>query len=96
MRRYLGIFCFMVILSSCRKEEDTTWTSSWAAPLAHGRITLSDIIPSEYGYVDGNGLWHLRIQKELSALATIFALRGRPKAAYLKLVNTGLAPPGPT
>ena len=57
-----------MVLASCRKEEDTTWTSSWLAPLAHGRITLSDIIPSEYGYVDGNGLWHLRIQKELSAL----------------------------
>lgn len=68
MRR-IGLFLFLsVLLFSCKKEDHTSWTTSWAAPVAHGRITLEDLIPSEFGYTDANGLWHLRIQKELSAL----------------------------
>lgn len=53
MNRYL---CLILILAalSCKKKEPTTWQTDWSAPVAHGHLTLTDLIPSEYTSVNGD------------------------------------------
>lgn len=47
MLKYLFFFFFIIALASCKKEP-TTWETNWTAPIAHGHLTLDDIIPAEY------------------------------------------------
>jgi hypothetical protein len=56
-------------LSSCRKEEPTSWESSWVAPIAHGRLTLSDLT-ADNGYADSEGIYHLYFEKIISGFGT--------------------------
>ena len=43
------ILCLSLIavLSACKKEK-TNWDTAWEAPLAHGHLTINDMIPAEY------------------------------------------------
>ena len=43
----LIIFFVFLTLSSCKKEK-TSWESNWVAPLVHGRLTLNDLVDSQY------------------------------------------------
>jgi hypothetical protein len=47
MQKYLFFIFLVGSLVSCKKEP-TTWETDWAAPIAHGHLTLDDIIPAEY------------------------------------------------
>ncbi|MBI3135337.1 MAG: hypothetical protein HYZ14_11740 [Bacteroidetes bacterium] len=42
------LFLTLAVAVSCKKKEPTTWQTDWAAPVAHGHLTLSDLIPAEY------------------------------------------------
>lgn len=44
---YLVALSLLVLLFSCKKEK-TTWDTNWAAPIAHGHLTLSDLISTDY------------------------------------------------
>lgn len=37
----------LAVLIACKKEP-TTWDSDWSAPVAHGHLTIGDMIPVEY------------------------------------------------
>lgn len=59
----------VAFFSSCKKEEATTWESNWIAPLAHGRLTLSDLT-ADNGYTDNSGIYHLYFEKIISGFGT--------------------------
>ena len=65
----LCLFACIILLSSCKKEEATTWESNWVAPLAYGRLTLSDLT-AENGYTDNAGIYHLYFEKIISGFGT--------------------------
>ena len=70
--RYRVFACLVVtvsLLSSCKKDEPTTWESNWVAPLAHGRLTLSDLT-ADNGYTDNAGIYHLYFEKIISGFGT--------------------------
>jgi hypothetical protein len=70
--RYRVFVCLVVtvsLLSSCKKGEPTTWESNWVAPLAHGRLTLSDLT-ADNGYTDNAGIYHLYFEKIISGFGT--------------------------
>lgn len=70
-----SIGLFIVLFAACRKES-TTWNSRYAVPLAHGSLTLDDIVPDSLLEVDEAGMWHLVFHESLTdidvdSLATI-------------------------
>jgi len=65
----LCLFACIILLSSCKKEEATTWESNWVAPLAYGRLTLSDLT-ADNGYTDNAGIYHLYFEKIISGFGT--------------------------
>lgn len=70
--RYKIFACLIVcisLLSSCKKDEPTMWESNWVAPLAHGRLTLSDLT-ADNGYTDNGGIYHLYFEKIISGFGT--------------------------
>lgn len=65
----------LIVLAGCRKES-TTWNSRYAVPLAHGSLTLDDIVPDSLLEIDEAGMWHLVFHESLTdidvdSLATI-------------------------
>ena len=69
LRTYLIFFCSVSLLFSCKKEEPTSWETNWVAPLAHGKLTLADLI-TENGYSDNSGIYHLYFEKVISGFGT--------------------------
>lgn len=62
-------FLFLVIVLAviaCKRESPTSWNTEVYAPLAKGRITLSDIVPDSLLQADQNSLWHLLISENLT------------------------------
>lgn len=47
IQKHLFFFLLLTALVSCKKEP-TTWETDWSAPVAHGHLTLDDLIPAEY------------------------------------------------
>ena len=45
------------------------WESNWVAPLAHGRLTLSDLT-ADNGYADSEGIYHLYFEKLIAGFGT--------------------------
>ncbi|MEY3850522.1 MAG: hypothetical protein RJA38_963, partial [Bacteroidota bacterium] len=66
---YLCLFACIALLPSCKKDEPTSWESNWVAPLAHGRLTLSDLT-ADNGYTDNAGIYHLFFEKIISGFGT--------------------------
>ncbi|WP_027418655.1 hypothetical protein [Crocinitomix catalasitica] len=56
------IFCFY--LSSCKKEK-TKWSTAWQAPIAHGHLTINDMIPIEYTTTNDDGYLSLVIHESV-------------------------------
>ncbi len=54
MRILLVFIASVFLLSSCRKEK-TSWDTDWSAPLLHGHLTLTDLIPPEYLATNSEG-----------------------------------------
>jgi len=65
----LFLFAFVALFSSCKREEPTSWESNWVAPLAYGRLTLSDLT-ADNGYSDSEGIYHLFFEKLISGFGT--------------------------
>ena len=68
-RIFVSIIACISLLSSCKKDEATTWESNWVAPVAHGRLTLSDLT-ADNGYTDNAGIYHLYFEKIISGFGT--------------------------
>lgn len=68
-RIYLSLIVLVATLSSCKKDEPTSWESNWVAPVAHGRLTLSDLT-ADNGYTDNAGIYHLYFEKIISGFGT--------------------------
>lgn len=70
MRNCRLLIVFVCVLSfalaGCKREEPTTWDSSVLVPLAHGRLTLDNIIVDSLLSADESGLWHLRFNRDLA------------------------------
>jgi hypothetical protein len=66
---HLFLFACITLFSSCKKEEPTSWESNWVAPVAHGRLTISDLI-ADNGYSDSEGIYHLYFEKLISGFGT--------------------------
>lgn len=54
------------VLASCKREEQTTWNVDMLGPIAHGRITLDDIIADSLLMADENNLWHIILNEDLT------------------------------
>ncbi len=68
-RIYVSLIACIALFSSCKKDEPTTWESNWVAPVAHGRLTLSDLT-ADNGYTDNAGIYHLYFEKIISGFGT--------------------------
>ena len=68
-RIYVSLIACIALFSSCKKDEPTTWESNWVAPVAHGRLTLSDLT-ADNGYTDNTGIYHLYFEKIISGFGT--------------------------
>ncbi len=53
----LSLALFVMMLA-CKKQE-LSWNSEWKAPLADGRLQLSDLIDSRYLLVNDSGWYDL-------------------------------------
>jgi len=70
MNRRLLFFAILVssvlIFSSCKRNEDTTWdVDAWGA-VARGSLSLEDLVPDSLLEADANNLWHLHLTKNLT------------------------------
>lgn len=54
MHKKLVLILSVAALFSCKKEP-TTWDTDWTAPVAHGHLTLGDMISSEYTTTNSDG-----------------------------------------
>ena len=68
-RIYVSLIACIALFSSCKKDEPTTWESNWVGPVAHGRLTLSDLT-ADNGYTDNAGIYHLYFEKIISGFGT--------------------------
>jgi hypothetical protein len=41
------LLCLSVLVFSCKKEK-TTWSTNWSAPLVHGELSITDLVPANY------------------------------------------------
>lgn len=62
--RVFSIACLLLVFSSCRKEK-TSWDSNWAAPIAHGHLTLSDLIDPKYQATNGDNYLSIVFQESV-------------------------------
>jgi hypothetical protein len=66
LSRYIHLLIVIIALASCKRDEPTSWNTHVLAPIAKGRLTLDNIIPDSLLQADDNGLWHLRVTKNLT------------------------------
>lgn len=66
IKRVLPLISFTLLLAtySCKKEP-TQWSTNWAAPIAHGHLTINDAIPVEYTETNEGGYLSLVIDETL-------------------------------
>ncbi len=65
------IWCLLILtisLASCIREEATTWNINAAGPIAHGRLSLGDMVADSLLSLAETGLWHLIISENLTDL----------------------------
>lgn len=68
-RKPLTVLCYsalLCLLIQCKREEPTSWDPHVLGPVAHGRVTLGDIVADSLLSADESGLWHLRIHENLT------------------------------
>ncbi|MEN9348591.1 MAG: hypothetical protein RLZZ77_2102 [Bacteroidota bacterium] len=55
-----------MLLTSCKRTEDTTWeVDAWGA-VARGTLSLEDLVPDSLLQADADQLWHLHLTKNLT------------------------------
>jgi len=64
-KTFAYLFAIVILFSACRKEP-TTWNSSLVVPIAHGSLTLDEIIPDSLLELDEANVWHLVLEENLT------------------------------
>lgn len=65
-RSYICLMVAVAMLLACKREEATSWMTGVKGPIAKGSLSLSDLLPEEYLYVDSDQRWHFFIEKNLT------------------------------
>lgn len=61
-----GLAVVLLVFSSCKRTDDTTWeVDAWGA-VARGSLSLEDLVPDSLLEADVNDLWHLHLTKNLT------------------------------
>lgn len=89
MRNLLVATFILFGFLSCKKEP-TTWQTDWSAPVAHGHLTLSDLIPGEYLASDGSGNMSLVYHDAVYSF-TIDTLVDLPDTTIIKKSAVGVS-----
>lgn len=55
----LVLWGFLLLVITGCKRDPISWETTWSAPMAKGRLTISDILPDSLRSVDPNGEVHL-------------------------------------
>lgn len=66
LSRYIHFLLVIIALASCKRDEPTSWNTHVLAPIAKGRLTLDNIVPDSLLQADENGLWHLKVRRNLT------------------------------
>lgn len=69
MKISIWISCLLslaTLVSSCKREDPTRWNVDLTAPIAQGKILISDLVPDENINIDQNGLVHFIINENLT------------------------------
>ncbi|MFN0030539.1 MAG: hypothetical protein ACKVOR_00120 [Flavobacteriales bacterium] len=85
----LLLFIAACAMPSCRREEPTTWNTEVLAPVAHGRITLANLVSDTLLQADEDGLWHLLLHESLTDL-NLDSLVALPDTVIEKIVDIPL------
>lgn len=68
-RFILVIAALAFFFSSCKRHEATTWSPEFAAPIAHGRLGLDDLVTDSLLLSDQQGLWYLHFMADVANYA---------------------------
>ncbi|NOQ74012.1 MAG: hypothetical protein GQ574_18545 [Crocinitomix sp.] len=59
---FISIIAVSVVFVSCKKEA-TTWSTNWAAPIAHGHLTINDMVEEDHVETNSEGYLSLVIHE---------------------------------
>ncbi|MFN5295560.1 MAG: hypothetical protein ACK5BL_08525, partial [Flavobacteriales bacterium] len=62
----LCCLAFVLVLSSCKRSEPTTWDADLRGPIAYGALSLQNIVADSLLQADDQGLWHLMLEENLT------------------------------
>ncbi len=57
---------FLLAITSCKRTEPTSWDADVEAPIAHGRLSLANILSDSLLTADETGLWHILLDENLT------------------------------
>ncbi len=66
MYRGLVFLCLISLLVGCKRERPTAWSAQELIPLAHGTLTLANLVPDSLLSVDDDGLLHFYLDENLT------------------------------
>jgi hypothetical protein len=95
----LHVLCFLafvLVLSSCKRSEPTTWDSDVKGPIAYGALSLQNIVADSLLQADDQGLWHLMLEENLTDfdLDSIVEIPDTTIVKEYQLFVVGSFPPG--
>lgn len=88
-KKNLIYLLFILTLIACKKEP-TSWQTDWSAPVAHGHLTLEDIIPAEYLTTNSDNYISIVYNKPVYTF-TIDTLVKLPDTTIIKKSAVGVA-----
>ncbi len=59
---FISIIAASVVFVSCKKEA-TSWSTNWAAPIAHGHLTINDMVEEDHVETNSEGYLSLVIHE---------------------------------
>ncbi len=88
-KQFLFAFVLFVLFASSCKREKTQWDTDWAAPIAHGHLTINDMIPVDLTETNDDGYLSLIINQSVLEfdIDSLFAL---PDTVISQKLSTGL------
>ncbi len=88
-RRYLIAFFALMLTASACKRETTSWNSDWSAPLAHGRLTVQDMLAVDLTTVNDDDYLSIIINRPILTFK-LDTLLDLPDTIISQRLSTGL------
>lgn len=66
MNKGFAILCLTMLLFGCKRENPTSWSTQELIPLAHGTLTLGNLVPDSLLSADDEGLLHFYLDENLT------------------------------